>query len=1075
MAIIGVFTNVGVSKAIEAQNSEGFKIYPTSFGVSSTKTIPLDPSITNPNAGQWYQGVISSRTVVDAFTVKFVCTIPPGVIPSGTQIVSEVYLNGTDNTLATFMFAAGQPSTDIIYDPSGSVTLELEVSITNASIVDKVIFSYTQAQELAEHNLDPNAHPDHIRAMNLAGMFLPAGGAPFYYAGQPYDQQSEFAGAVAQIVYSGVTFSSIHNGVANNTKTLIFNGAVTVGQVVVAFNAANPGNEITHTGLGSVVLPAGTATITGGTLLVADGDVVYRDTDGYYKKALSDSTIKSRVAGIAEITDANNPKRVVRASGFIRKITGFTIGTDIYLSEVTAGAITTTITAIKLGHVVGTGHVLIGTGGGGGAGGGSSEFDAVVTNTAGFGNYTTTQAAINVVSDGGSILIAKQEALTTMINTLGKRLKFTFSGITDGWLRYTGNAEQQKITFASVPTIGTWRAYWNGQQTADMAYNANAATVQAELNALTGTGLPVTVTGNYTIGFTIVYTTFIDVPEPTFTDPGTDEVQRITFSSIPDDGTFRLDFAGQQTVNVAWNDDATYVETALEALSNITDVDVTGNFSSGFTVTFTGVDGKQNKAQMTIANNSLSLLGSPTTPAVTTLTQGQSPANSLKNGITPVALTVQTLLGGTPIGPGTAIQVTANNTTFVGYGRIENFINGIDLNGFTGSVIQAHFIWTQNPVIGNTLLEPGVDYRLEESTGINRQVVRTAGLTGDYSTLDAAYSVANDGDKIIVMEDQSILVAKTYTKKVTIEFINEAKLNVDAVIAGDIVTLGSDTKTINMRMLVANAGTYGSAYALSGNRGHHTNLGLELSGAGVIFTTGFTIAAGSNVIYCDGYIQINSATVTTVLLNSSGFVSHNVIIRDKDNGIIHDLINREPPIHEVPTGTVDGVNLVFTLSNYPVTPQGVLVLIDGIPTRPSPTAWVISGNVITFISGYQPQIGQQIEAYYWTTALTATPASGRAAPFDVYSDGSFFESGVTRIDFTSNLNVANGGPGQVIVSATGGDFANVDIDIQPDTDAAWSLGTETKSWKDIFLKDKTTGDKYRLEIDNGVLQAVLLP
>jgi len=65
-----------------------------------------------------------------------------------------------------------------------------------------------------------------------------------------------------------------------------------------------------------------------------------------------------------------------------------------------------------------------------------------------------------------------------------------------------GTDAQQTISFDAVPDAGTWRLNWRGNDTTDLAYNDNAAAVQAALNALPfGTGI--TVSGNYTTGFTV--------------------------------------------------------------------------------------------------------------------------------------------------------------------------------------------------------------------------------------------------------------------------------------------------------------------------------------------------------------------------------------------------------------------------------------------------------------------------------------------------------------------------------------------------------------------------------------------
>lgn len=65
----------------------------------------------------------------------------------------------------------------------------------------------------------------------------------------------------------------------------------------------------------------------------------------------------------------------------------------------------------------------------------------------------------------------------------------------------------QKIIFSAVPTGGSWQLNYGTQQTALFAFNATSLTIENALNVLTG--VTVTVDGDYTVGFTIVFGTVI--------------------------------------------------------------------------------------------------------------------------------------------------------------------------------------------------------------------------------------------------------------------------------------------------------------------------------------------------------------------------------------------------------------------------------------------------------------------------------------------------------------------------------------------------------------------------------------
>jgi uncharacterized phage protein gp47/JayE len=87
-----------------------------------------------------------------------------------------------------------------------------------------------------------------------------------------------------------------------------------------------------------------------------------------------------------------------------------------------------------------------------------------------------------------------------------------------------------------------------------------------------------------------------------------DEVQTLTYSSVPDSGDFFLDFDGQITASIAFGAVAATIQASLEALSNIGagNVLVTGDVSSGLTtITFAGTLAGLPQNQITINTNNL--------------------------------------------------------------------------------------------------------------------------------------------------------------------------------------------------------------------------------------------------------------------------------------------------------------------------------------------------------------------------------------------------------------------------------------------------------------------------------------
>jgi hypothetical protein len=139
---------------------------------------------------------------------------------------------------------------------------------------------------------------------------------------------------------------------------------------------------------------------------------------------------------------------------------------------------------------------------------------------------------------------------------------------------------------------------------------------------------------------------------------------------------------------------------------------------------------------------------------------------------------------------------------------------------------------------------------------------------------------------------------------------------------------------------------------------------------------------------------------------------------------------------EVPAGLINGTNDTFTLVYVPMSKIHTMVFVDRMLVED--IGWNLQNdNEIKFEAGYIPTTGQYLEVQYFPDPL-------------------------------SLLGVPPGG-------GTSTDLTNIVVDIQPDTSGNHSVGTVTKPWKDIFLKDKTTAQVWRLEVDSGVLQAVLVP
>lgn len=749
MAILGVITDLGLSTAQDAANDEGFNLVPVSFGVSDVAGA-LDPVRTTKNAGLFFSAAISSRVIIDQNTIKFLLTIPPNQIPAGTfKIIREIYLDINDSVSAPFLFAIGQPTTEIRYNADDQVTLELEMAITNLDLTANFIFEFTQATEINDHNLDPAAHTEIITALKKAGIYLTAGAFPIERRGQFVEDEKgagvEFDGTKATITHAGVIFTATFNGTELNTKQLTFDGVLTTDEVRAVFNAANYPNTVEHDdGTGTQVLAAATPALLGGTYVVEENDIVYKDTDGIYKQALADGTIKSKMAGIAYLTD-----KCVSAGMYHDLNSAEAIGTSLFLSATDAGKLVTFDTNINVGFSLGA-FILYSGYAGDVTADVTQSFDAIVTDGTGLGKYTETQLAIAAVPNPARILVDKLEDIKTIIDTQGKVIDFVFNGIDTGWKKFSGSAAAFLVAFDSVPDNGTWRFEWNGQESGNLAFNADATAVQTEFNLFSGhTG--VTVTGDYTAGFTVSFDDEVPQPLPTFNFAGQNEIQRYNFSNIPDDGTIAFTYEGDTTVNFPWDDNAADLQIAVQALiagnpaypaaANLK-VTTTGSFTAGyFQVEFDGdvlESGNRPISDMFVTAKDLDMSGAetlvnglatgalPIAPVV--IQEGRFSASNLRSNTTDIVMTVSQLTAGEDVGPDTAIRLDASDVRLLGYGLIKDFEIGVDVNQQDFSVVEMRFDNVTIPVL--TIDErPGLDSDFSRILGYGKDLVAQLKLT----------------------------------------------------------------------------------------------------------------------------------------------------------------------------------------------------------------------------------------------------------------------------------------------------------------------------------------------------------
>lgn len=194
----------------------------------------------------------------------------------------------------------------------------------------------------------------------------------------------------------------------------------------------------------------------------------------------------------------------------------------------------------------------------------------------------------------------------------------------------SGATSEKQLIYVGQATGGTYTLSFRGQTTSAIAYNAAASAVQSALEALStiATGnVAVTLvsTGVYRVTFqsglgsqdvplisangasltggTVSVQTILEF----LADVA--EQQKVTIIGAPQGGTFTLTFSGATSAGIAYDAAASAVESALEALATVDDVEVTGNAGGPWTVKFVGTHLGTNPAQMTGDGGSLSGAG----------------------------------------------------------------------------------------------------------------------------------------------------------------------------------------------------------------------------------------------------------------------------------------------------------------------------------------------------------------------------------------------------------------------------------------------------------------------------------
>jgi hypothetical protein len=201
------------------------------------------------------------------------------------------------------------------------------------------------------------------------------------------------------------------------------------------------------------------------------------------------------------------------------------------------------------------------------------------------------QSALRALSsiNGANVAVTDGDPAGWVVEFIGNLAKADVSAISG----VCGKNEKQTVVVTGGAAGDKLVLTYNGQSTAELAYDIASADLQTVLRALSSVnGANAVVTDGDPAGWVVEFIgTLAKSNVPAITGVcGKNEKQTITLDSGVSDGTFTLTYDGQTTPDLAYNVSATDMQTALRALNSINgeNVAVTDGNPSGWVVEFIG-------------------------------------------------------------------------------------------------------------------------------------------------------------------------------------------------------------------------------------------------------------------------------------------------------------------------------------------------------------------------------------------------------------------------------------------------------------------------------------------------------
>lgn len=152
-----VITDEGVDRAREASANANWHLIPKRYAISATAGELSTSRDYTSMLSTWTTNTMSSQ-------VSGTNAIQNNVVVRGDAAnidrqIGEIYFIYTNESNEEFLFAIAQPSSTLMFTPGVQQNYIFVFKLNNTNVADIVQINYSFAEDITDHNNDPDAHP----------------------------------------------------------------------------------------------------------------------------------------------------------------------------------------------------------------------------------------------------------------------------------------------------------------------------------------------------------------------------------------------------------------------------------------------------------------------------------------------------------------------------------------------------------------------------------------------------------------------------------------------------------------------------------------------------------------------------------------------------------------------------------------------------------------------------------------------------------------------------------------------------------------------------------------------------